>query len=442
MHAVIGCGASGYVLRARDELAGLPVAVKLLRPERATQPALMQLFTRELRVARALNHPHVCRVFDLQASGEDRFLVMELAGSSLWDELRSGATAERALPDRLDDAEAIGSGLGAIHAAGILHRDIKPANVLRLDDGRLVVSDFGLASLAPLGSATRFVGTPLYMAPEVVAGEPATRASDLFSLGLVLHELFFGRRPQWRSSAGRRLMEVPPAARRGREQAVARLCADCLALGPEARPADAPGILRRLRAIRAGGERCRLGQPLRLAGLATAVLLLGGGLAVFTSRALPPAPPVERAAARSLRRVGSRSGTGDLVPVVVSAVPRSPVLSPALPRVHVVGDREELRRIFQALEAEAVAAGVTPAFAGQVTAAVQRKLRVGSNVYPVAMYYFIVREAALRHDSRLAAENLASALSTGLILKLRDLPAKDPRARQSLLSPALEPQSV
>ena len=168
--------------------------------------------------------------------------------------------------------------------------------MLRLDDGRLVVSDFGLASLAPLGSATRFVGTPLYMAPEVAAGEPATRASDLFSLGLVLHELFFGRRPRWQLSAGRRLLETPPEAR-GREQAVARLCADCLALGPEARPADAPAILRRLRAIRAGGEQRRLGRPLRLAGLATSVLVLGAGLAVFTSGALRPAPPVERATA-------------------------------------------------------------------------------------------------------------------------------------------------
>jgi serine/threonine-protein kinase len=160
------------VLRARDELAGVPVAVKLLRSERASQPALMQLFTRELRVARALNHPHVCRVFDLQTSGEDRFLVMELAEGSLRDDLRSGSAAERTLDQRLHDAEAITSGLGAIHDAGIIHRDVKPENVLRLGDGRLVLSDFGLATLTPLGSATRFVGTPLYMAPEVAAGEP------------------------------------------------------------------------------------------------------------------------------------------------------------------------------------------------------------------------------------------------------------------------------
>jgi serine/threonine protein kinase len=87
---------------------------------------------------------------------------------------------------------------------------VKPENVLRLGDGRLVLSDFGLATLTPLGSATRFVGTPLYMAPEVAAGEPATRASDLYSLGIVLHELFFGRRPEWQASGGRRVCKDPP----------------------------------------------------------------------------------------------------------------------------------------------------------------------------------------------------------------------------------------
>ena len=218
----------------------MPVAVKLLRSERAAQPALMQLFTRELRVARALNHAHVCRVFDLQISGEDRFLVMELAEGSLRDDLRSGSAAERTLDQRLNDGEAITSGLGAIHDAGIIHRDVKPENVLRLWDGRLVLSDFGLATLTPLGSATRYVGTPLYMAPEVAAGEPATRASDLYSLGIVMHELFFERRPEWQASGGRRVRKDPPrlpAARGGlKKRALARLTGQCLEELPERRP--------------------------------------------------------------------------------------------------------------------------------------------------------------------------------------------------------------
>ena len=253
VESVIGCGASGYVLRARDELLGTAVAVKLLRPERAAEPVMLQHLHRELRVARALNHPHVCRVYDLQTSGESRFLVMELGRCSLRDELRAPPRVERTLDQRLDDADAITAGLGAIHAAGILHRDVKPENLLRMDDGRLVVSDFGLASLAPQGSATRFVGTPLYMAPEVASGEQATRASDVFSLGVVLHELFFGARPRWRSSSGRRVLETPDGARTRRERALARLCGECLSVAPEERPAEARTVLLRLRAARAGG---------------------------------------------------------------------------------------------------------------------------------------------------------------------------------------------
>jgi hypothetical protein len=306
IEGLIGQGATGYVLRARDELAGVPVAVKLLRSERAAQPALMQLFTRELRVARALNHPHVCRVFDLQTSGEDRFLVMELAEGSLRDELRSGGTAERTLDQRLSDGEAIAGGLGAIHDAGIIHRDVKPENVLRLGDGRLVLSDFGLATLTPLGSATRYVGTPLYMAPEVAAGEPATRASDLYSLGIVLHELFFGRRPEWHASNGRRVRKDPPRQHgvRGvlglqglKERAIARLAGDCLEELPERRPADARVVLRRLAAIRQGR---RLSMPMAAScnrrsylALSAAMLVAGGGVAfVGKKRSRRRKPPV------------------------------------------------------------------------------------------------------------------------------------------------------
>ena len=93
-----------------------------------------------------------------------------------------------------------------------------------------------------------------------------------------------------------------------------------------------------------------------------------------------------------------------------------------------IGGQDALRRILEMVEGEAAAAGVTPAYAREVTSSVERVLPVGSTVYPVAVYYFIIREAALRHDSRLAAANLASALSTGQIVKLSDLPVKAPQA--------------
>ncbi len=104
-------------------------------------------------------------------------------------------------PERLADATAAIAGLAAIHEAGIVHRDVKPDNMLRMGDGRLALSDFGLATDLPADAGvTVMVGTPHYMAPEVRGGEPATARSDVWSLGVVLYEIFFGKRPERRSS--------------------------------------------------------------------------------------------------------------------------------------------------------------------------------------------------------------------------------------------------
>ena len=102
---------------------------------------------REVKLARQIQHPNVCRVFDFEQAEGRAFLVMELAEKgSLRDELRSGAMAARPLAERIADARAVASALAAIHAAGIVHRDMSPQNMLRMGDGRLVLSDFGLAT--------------------------------------------------------------------------------------------------------------------------------------------------------------------------------------------------------------------------------------------------------------------------------------------------------
>jgi Protein kinase domain/Putative zinc-finger len=263
LEALLGWGATGFVLRAHDELLGIRVAVKMVRPELSLRPAWLDRLARELQVARALAHRHVCRVFEL-VTGPTPFLVMELAERSLRDELLAAPPVPdpAALDGRLADAQALTSGLVAMHDAGILHRDIKPANVLRLADGRLALSDFGLASIAPERSAaTRFVGTPSYMAPEVIAGEAAARPSDVFSLGMVLHELLFGRRPEWQSRGGRRSLVRPDRRWGRRARAAARLCESCLSPLPEERPGSARLVLSRLGAVRAGR---RLFLPRRL----------------------------------------------------------------------------------------------------------------------------------------------------------------------------------
>ncbi len=148
------------------------------------------------------------------------------------------------MEERVADGRAVVDGLAAIHGAGIIHRDVKPDNVLRMEDGRLVVTDFGLA-VAPgqttfMSGYSGAVGTPSYMAPEVALGGDATMASDVFAVGVILHEIFFGRRPEWETTKRGRFVK-PPAVRKGSriERSMARLCLECLEpLGPR-RPQNA-----------------------------------------------------------------------------------------------------------------------------------------------------------------------------------------------------------
>jgi hypothetical protein len=167
---------------------------------------------------------------------------MELATGGTLRELIKKGEPLRPLSERLADAEAAISGLAAIHEAGIVHRDVKPDNMLRMGDGRLALSDFGLATDLPTeAGVTIMVGTPHYMAPEVRAGEPATTRSDVWSLGVVLYEIFFGKRPERRSSLSSEGMSKPPAPLTSTpiERAMLALCERCLSENPNERPADA-----------------------------------------------------------------------------------------------------------------------------------------------------------------------------------------------------------
>ena len=178
------------------------VAIKIVRAELAGQRMWAARLAREVRLARQIQHPHVCRVFDFQQADGRVFLVMELAErGTLRDELRSGAAAARPLAERIADARAVASALDAIHAAGIVHRDLTPQNLLRMGDGRLVLSDFGLATDA--GESTSVHGgTVAYMAPEVMRGGKSSVASDVWALGVVMHEIVFGVKPRWSECGG------------------------------------------------------------------------------------------------------------------------------------------------------------------------------------------------------------------------------------------------
>jgi serine/threonine protein kinase/tetratricopeptide (TPR) repeat protein len=203
----VGSGGMGEVYRALDENSFDYVAIKTLRSEYSGEPAFVRRLIYEMRLSRRIQHPNVCRVFDVQrAAVRDReiiFLVMEfLEGETLQARLRRG-------PLRSEEASSIAQqillGLQAAHDAGVIHRDLKSANVILVPNEqaeRAIITDFGLAreqepseSTVSLFATGVIVGTPAYMAPEQLEGKPITKAVDIHAFGVILFELVTGRHP-------------------------------------------------------------------------------------------------------------------------------------------------------------------------------------------------------------------------------------------------------
>ncbi|HLK88763.1 MAG TPA: serine/threonine-protein kinase [Polyangia bacterium] len=234
---LIGRGGMGVVVEALDRVLGVAVAIKIVRAEYAGERSWSERLAREVKLARQIQHPNVCRVFDYAQADGRAFLIMELAtGGTLRSQLGASAVRARPLGERIADARAIAAGVAAIHAAGIVHRDISPQNALRMGDGRLVVSDFGLATDSFDGTTSIHGGTVAYMAPEVVGGGRSSLAADIWSLGAVIHEVVFGERFRWDVERGEMRS---PVNRRGLsrvEGSLLEICCACLALNPARRP--------------------------------------------------------------------------------------------------------------------------------------------------------------------------------------------------------------
>ncbi|MFL9657614.1 serine/threonine-protein kinase [Streptomyces sp. PB17] len=208
LHERLGSGGMGIVWRATDQLLAREVAVKALPLDETLSAAeARRRRERTLREARAvaqLRHPHVIVVHDVVEDDERAYMVMELVdGGSLADRVVSRGPVDAAEAARI--GIALLDALGTAHTAGILHRDVKPSNVLVADDGRVVLTDFGVAQVAGATTLTEsgsFVGSPEYTAPERMSGAGTGPESDLWSLGVLLCAVLSGASPFHRDSLG------------------------------------------------------------------------------------------------------------------------------------------------------------------------------------------------------------------------------------------------
>jgi serine/threonine protein kinase/tetratricopeptide (TPR) repeat protein len=204
--APLGAGGMGEVYRAHDTKLGRDVALKMLPSEMARDPERLARFRREAKALAQLDHPNIITIHSVEECDGIHFLTMRLVEGLPLDRLipQGGLPVERIF----EIASALGEALAAAHEKGIVHRDLKPSNVMVSNDGRVTILDFGLAKdvrAANLDDATMtsashtqagvVMGTPAYMSPEQIAGRAVDHRTDIFSLGVVLHEMVTGQRP-------------------------------------------------------------------------------------------------------------------------------------------------------------------------------------------------------------------------------------------------------
>ncbi|HUM13080.1 MAG TPA: protein kinase [Myxococcaceae bacterium] len=269
--SVLGAGGMAEVYRARDSRLGREVALKVVNESLASNPDLVRRFEQEARIAGSLNHPNVVVVYDVGVHDGAPYLVTELLEG---ESLRQRMTRGRVPPaTALDWGIQLAHGLAAAHRRGIVHRDVKPDNVFIAAGGQVKLLDFGIAKLAeevragphammdatvtPAGASTRtgsVLGTPGYMSPEQVRGEPVDSRTDIFSLGTVLHELLSGERAfpgaSLVESGYAILNQEPPPLPSTVPPAVGQVVLRCLQKEPESRFQSATDLAFALEVVR------------------------------------------------------------------------------------------------------------------------------------------------------------------------------------------------
>ncbi|MGL3807398.1 protein kinase domain-containing protein [Paeniglutamicibacter sp. R2-26] len=254
----IAIGGMGEVWRARDQVLGRLVAIKILKEEYTGDPGFLQRFRVEARHTALLNHNGIASVFDYGEEEGSAYLVMELVPGqplSTIIERERVLSSDRTLSIISQTAKA----LAAAHVQGLVHRDVKPGNILMLPDGRVKITDFGIARIAdqvPLTATGQVMGTAQYLAPEQATGQQATGSSDIYALGVIGYELLAGRRPFTGESqiaiALAQVNDTPPPLPESIPVPVRSLIMSMLAKDPADRPADAEALAVAADAIRAG----------------------------------------------------------------------------------------------------------------------------------------------------------------------------------------------
>jgi serine/threonine protein kinase len=304
----VAIGGMGEVWQATDLVIGRTVALKILKDEYLGDPGFLERFRAEARHAALVNHEGIANVFDYGEEDGSAYLVMELVPG---EALSTMIEREHTLPvDKvLDIVAQTANALQAAHAVGLVHRDIKPGNLLITPDGRVKITDFGIARIAdqvPLTATGQVMGTVQYLSPEQASGHPASPSTDVYSLGIVAYECLAGRRPFTGESqvaiAMAHINDQPPALPGTVPEPVAALVMSCIAKKPADRPATAANLARAAQALRRGD----------VAAATVAVPAIGGaGTVAFN-------PPPGNDAATAL------IGTQANAPIVGGGAPRSP----------------------------------------------------------------------------------------------------------------------
>jgi len=293
IQSVLGAGGMGEVYRALDTRLDRTVAIKVLASHLSSSPELKQRMEREARSISALNHPHICQLYDIGSQNGTDFLVMEfLEGETLAERLKKGALP---LPETLKIGIAVAEALATAHRQGIVHRDLKPGNIMLTQAGAKLM-DFGLAKplglqnpsapsssapsftaaatlsgpspLSPLTTAGSIIGTIQYMSPEQIEGKEADARSDIFAFGAVLYEMVTGKRPfagKSQISLASSILEKDPdpvsATNPSIPPAFEHVVSTCLQKNPEERYLAAHDIRIELQWIAAGKSSSAVAAP-------------------------------------------------------------------------------------------------------------------------------------------------------------------------------------